>query len=200
MFTGIVLEAGEIEKRKEISGGVRFFVKAPIISKEAGIGDSIAVDGCCLTVISNEDGILGFDLSPETLSRTIANQYSAGSKINLEPSLRLGDKMGGHFVTGHIDTVAEVIDLKYEGDFSLLSIKLNSDAKGMVAEKGSLAVNGVSLTVALWRRSEDGGTAEFALIPATLERTNLGSLRKGGKVNIEYDLIARYLSELIRKD
>jgi len=200
MFTGIVLEKGEIVDKKEISGGLRFFVKTSLIADDSTIGDSIAVDGCCLTVISIDGKVLGFDLSPETLSRTVALDYSIGSKVNLEPSLRPNDKMGGHFVTGHIDTVARVVWLKNQGDFSTLSIELLSDTKGMVAEKGSLAVNGVSLTVASWLRSNNGGIAEFALIPATLERTNLGLLKSGDKVNIEYDLIARYLAELIRKE
>jgi len=200
MFTGIVAETGTILEKKKISGGIRFKLRAPKIAPQFFLGDSVAIDGCCLTVVSVDREDLEFDLSPETLSRTIAEGYKEGAKVNLESSLCVGDKMGGHFVTGHVDTVARVLGMKYEGDFSTLSLELKSDAKGLVAEKGSIAVNGVSLTVASWNRNSGGGVVDIALIPATLERTNLGLLGNDSIVNIEYDLIARYLAELNRKD
>jgi riboflavin synthase len=195
MFTGIVIETGRVERIDEIPGGVRLFLDAPGVAAEAVDGASIAIDGCCLTVVAIEGTRLGFDLSPETLRRTVAGDYRPGARVNLEPSLRMSDRMGGHFVTGHVDTVAEVMGLKNEGDFATLTVRLREDAHGLVAEKGSISINGVSLTVAAWRRDDRGGAFDVALIPATLRITNIGEFVPGRRVNIEYDLIARYLRE-----
>jgi riboflavin synthase len=195
MFTGIVIETGRVERIDEIPGGVRLFLDAPGVAAEAVDGASIAIDGCCLTVVAIEGTRLGFDLSPETLRRTVAGDYRSATRVNLEPSLRMSDRMGGHFVTGHVDTVAEVMGLKNEGDFATLTVRLREDAHGLVAEKGSISINGVSLTVAAWRRDRQGGEFDVALIPATLRITNIGEFVPGRRVNIEYDLIARYLRE-----
>lgn len=158
-------------------------------------GDSVAVDGCCLTVVSidhaDPQGPLVFDLSEETLRRTIIGAYQTGTRVNIEESLQLGDRLGGHLVTGHIDETAEVIAAGPD-----LKIRLSPGAVGLVAEKGSIAINGVSLTVSAWDR--DSRIAEAALIPETLARTNLGRLSAGARVNVEYDLIARYVNERIR--
>ncbi len=200
MFTGIVLETGRVAERGAIPGGVRFVIEAPLIAPECVHGASVAVDGCCLTVISRDGNRLGFDLSPETLARTVADSYRPGTAVNLESSLRVNGTMGGHFVTGHVDTVGTVRALRREGDFAVLAVDLAVEAKGLVAEKGSISFNGVSLTVASWERSPAGGLVEIALIPETLTRTNLGLLAPGSRVNVEYDLIARYLREMMIKD
>lgn len=194
MYTGIIRETGRILARGEIAGGVELTVDAPLTSKEAGHGDSISVDGCCLTVTRIEGSRITFELSPETLARTVAGDYKPGERVNLEDSLAMGEKMGGHFVTGHVDTVGQVLSLDRSGAFAILRVKLDASCAGLVAEKGSVAVNGVSLTVAAWRRTE--WIFDVALIPTTLDLTNIGELSAGGRVNIEYDLIARYLKEM----
>lgn len=189
MFTGIISEVGTIV-------GIdpsRIRVAATV---GASPGDSIAIDGCCLTVTGAATEGLSFDLSPETFARTIAGRYRIGSQVNIESSLRVGDKMGGHFVTGHVDCVGTVTGLGRGGEFAVLSI--GGSDQGLIAEKGSVTVNGVSLTVSRWRREEK--IFEVALIPTTLALTNLNGLSEGAQVNIEYDLIARYLREMIQHD
>ncbi|MEK8023915.1 MAG: riboflavin synthase [Candidatus Hydrogenedentota bacterium] len=195
MFTGIIREVGRVVGCETMPGGIRLNLAAPDSSSTARLGDSIAIDGCCLTVTEVSAPRLAFELSGETLNRTIAGAYREGSHVNLEGSLRVGDTMGGHFVTGHVDRVASVRALKHEGEFAVLSVKLDAEhARGFVAEKGSIGVNGVSLTVSSWNAS--AGVFEVALIPATLSATNLSDLSEGSCVNIEYDLIARYLKEM----
>jgi len=185
MFTGIISEVGTITAIADS----RISVNAAI---DAVPGDSIAIDGCCLTATNG----LSFDLSPETFDRTIAGKYRVGSRVNIESSLRVGDKMGGHFVTGHIDCFGTVIKFDRGGEFAVISIKV--DSQGLIAEKGSVSVNGVSLTVSRWKRDER--VFEVALIPTTLAITNLNELSEGAQVNIEYDLIARYLREMIQHE
>jgi riboflavin synthase len=196
VFTGIIEETGRVESLAPMEGGLRLMITAPLVSADAGLGNSIAIDGCCLTVTGISSPRLEFELSGETLRRTVAERYRPGSRVNLERSLRVGERMGGHFVTGHVDTVATVNGLRPEGGFATLEIELDASALGLVAEKGSIGVNGVSLTVADWKRSPVGGVCAIALIPATLDRTNLGELAAGSRVNIEYDLVARYLKEM----
>lgn len=193
MFTGIIREMGTVRRRSGIAGGVRLEIDAPRTARSARHGDSIAVDGCCLTVVKRSGTRIAFDLSPETLSRTIAKDYRPLTAVNLESSLRMGDTLGGHLVTGHVDAVGRVERLTSGGEFAVLTVKIATAPRGLVAEKGSITINGVSLTVAAWRR----GCVEIALIPETLERTNLSALRRGGRVNIEFDLIARYVTEAL---
>jgi len=197
MYTGIIRELGTIEKVEKIAGGVRLHVAAPQAAAHARGGDSISVDGCCLTTVTNDGKTITFDLSPETLARTVAGSYRAGSRVNIESSMTIGSEVGGHFVTGHVDTGGRVVELRREGDFAVLSVDLDAVAPGLVAEKGSVSVNGVSLTVASWTRRDRGGRFTIALIPETLARTNLDDLAPGAAVNIEYDLIARYVAEAL---
>lgn len=198
MFTGIIREVGRVASCEEMPGGRRLAVDAPLLAVGARHGDSIAVDGCCLTVTGVSGVRLEFELSTETLARTVAGAYVPGARVNLEGSLRVGDTLGGHFVTGHVDRVARVRSLAREGEFATLSVELDEGARGLVAEKGSVGVNGVSLTVSAWAPPSSGssGVFEAALIPATLSLTNLSDLGPGASVNIEYDLIARYLREM----
>lgn len=194
MYTGIIRETGRIVSRNPIAGGIELVVEAPETAKGAGHGDSIGVDGCCLTVTKVRGAEIAFELSPETLARTVAGDYAPGARVNLEESLAMGEKLGGHFVTGHVDTVGEVMALDRSGAFAVLTVRLDASCRGLVAEKGSVAVNGVSLTVAAWRRPEL--VFDVALIPTTLDLTNIGDLAPGRRVNIEYDLVARYLKEM----
>lgn len=195
MFTGIIEETGLIVSLEPMEGGFRLALEAPRASIGVSLGDSIAIDGCCLTVVRAEGVRLEFELSGETMRRTVAGEYKRGARVNIERSLRVGDRMGGHFVTGHVDTVGRVLALRPEGGFATLEIELDDSSFGLVAEKGSIGVNGVSLTVASWSRTPPAGLCAIALIPATLTGTNLGGLDAGSRVNIEYDLVARYLKE-----
>lgn len=196
VYTGIIRETGRLLGRRDIAGGIELTVEAPLTARDAGLGDSLAVDGCCLTVTNVDGARIAFELSPETLARTVAGDYAPGVRVNLEESLAIGDKLGGHFVTGHVDTVGTVLALDHAGDFATLSVQLDATCAGLVAQKGSVAVNGVSLTVATWRRPE--WIFDVALIPTTLTGTNIGDLAPGQRVNIEYDLVARYLLEMRR--
>ncbi|MBL4888503.1 MAG: riboflavin synthase [Candidatus Lindowbacteria bacterium] len=198
MFTGIIREKGRVVRLGEIEGGITLEIEAPLTAQDAGLGDSISNDGCCLTVTEQNGDNLVFELSRETLDRTIALHYKEGSAINLEASLALKDKLGGHLVTGHVDAVAEVVGIKADGEFSIMTVRLEDVPPGLVAEKGSISVNGVSLTVAAWRSADGGGEFDVALIPETLTRTNMGEFEPGVRVNIEYDLIARYVTEAMR--
>lgn len=200
MFTGIISERGILREVAEISGGERISIVNDCLASTAKPGDSIAVDGCCLTVVKHtaaRDGLLTFELSPETLGRTIAGVYRPGAPVNLEPSLKMGDAVGGHLVTGHVDTVGKVAGIRHSGGFVDLDVEVEGVSRGLIAEKGSVSVNGVSLTVAAWAPLAGGGRFRAALIPETLARTNLGNLKENDGVNVEYDLIARYVVETL---
>lgn len=196
MFTGLIREVGTVVDASVVPGGLRIWVRASGTYASARDGDSISVDGCCLTVAGLEDGVTVFELSNETLDRTIAGEYRPGHKVNIEPSLTLSDKLGGHMVTGHVDTVGRVASRTPEGDFERMAFELEPGPAGLVAEKGSISVNGVSLTVASW--SGEKRLFDAALIPETLTRTNLSELQLGDPVNIEYDLLARYVVEALK--
>lgn len=200
MFTGIVRGVGRVLRRAARGGGVRLVVEPPADFPPVDSGASVAVDGCCLTAVEAAPAgePIGFDLSEETLARTRLGGLEPGERVNLEPSLAVGDPLGGHFVTGHVDALGIVRAFDRVGDFAELEVELPGEGPGavrpgFVAEKGSIAVNGVSLTVASWDRARRRFRA--ALIPETLRRTNLGDLAPSDAVQIEYDLLARYLTE-----
>lgn len=197
MFTGIILHKGTVESLEPMEGGRRLIVRNAEIAEAAEQGESIAIDGCCLTVVETSGERIFFELSRETLERTIAGDYAEGTTVNMERSLSLSDRLGGHFVTGHIDGVGRVEAISKEGEFCEMDFRVDLVSPGLVAEKGSVAVNGVSLTVARWNRIGSGGVFRVALIPETLDRTNLGTAPVGTRVNIEYDLIARYVVEAL---
>lgn len=189
MFTGIVRELGRVEA----FDGSHLVVVAPETAATAGLGDSVAVAGVCLTVVANEDGRLRFDAVPETLSRTALGSLRPGDAVNVEPSLRVGDPLGGHVVQGHVDAVGRVRSLAPEGDSRRIWLDAPESVVRYSLEKGSIAVDGVSLTVAAL--DEDG--VEVALIPHTLEVTTLGSLEPGDKVNLEVDVLAKVVERLL---
>lgn len=200
MFTGIVTSIGEITKAEQ-RGDLRLTISAPLDPAKIEIGASIACSGVCLTVVER-GGTAGnswfsVDVSGETVSCTSPAMWNEGSKLNIEPSLRLGDELGGHIVTGHVDAVGEIVSVEAEGDSTRLIIRAPASLAPYIAAKGSITVQGVSLTVNAVEDQPDG-SCQFALniIPHTAEVTTLGALAKGDTVNLEIDVLARYLKRM----
>jgi len=191
MFTGIVRERGRVVSAERNGGGVRLRVAARSTA-DAGLGDSIAVNGCCLTVTAADGETLEFDAVPETITRTTLGALGDGDEVNLEPALRAGEPLGGHFVQGHVDGRARVTAVHEEGEGARLRLEFEPGLLRYCVEKGSIALDGVSLTVAALR--DDG--IEIALVPFTLENTTLGALGPGDEVNVEVDLLAKYAERL----
>ncbi len=194
MFTGIIEEIGTITEVHPQSNGVTVKIKAETVLEDAKIGDSIAVDGPCLTVRDLEQGTFVADISEETLRRTTLRSCKVGTRVNLERSLRLGDRLGGHIVLGHVDEIAIISGWKNEGSSSIVQITVNPKIKPYIAYKGSIAVDGVSLTIA----NVSDNKFEVALIPHTLQVTTLGQKQNGDSVNIEVDVMARYIETLMQ--
>jgi riboflavin synthase len=200
MFTGIVTAIGTIEKTEQ-HGDLRLQIACPFDPAKIAIGASIACSGVCLTVVrrGGEPGNAWFavDVSAETISRTAKGMWQEGVKVNLEPSLRIGDELGGHIVTGHVDAVGRVHDWQPEGDSMRATIAAPAQLAPFIAAKGSVTVDGVSLTVNSLTDRPDG-SVHFGLniIPHTAEVTTLGELRQGGEVNLEIDVVARYLQRM----
>jgi len=188
MFTGIVEERGTVVDR-----GFRFVVAAPKVARGSVPGDSIAVNGVCLTVVAQEGDRLSFDLSPETLNRTSLAEVAPGDPVNLERPVTLLTRLGGHLVQGHVDCRGIVATVAEEGNGRTMEIDVSPDVARYVVEKGSISIDGVSLTVTSTRDGRFG----VALIPFTLEATNLGTKQRGDHVNIEVDVIAKYVERLI---
>lgn len=190
MFTGIVQSVGNVLKIESGSAVTRMaFSTGELSLRDAAIGDSICVSGACLTAVMLSDHEFSADLSPETLSRTILGSLKPGSEVNLEPALRASDRLGGHIVTGHVDATGRMVKRLPEGDTERFWFEMPTDLGRLVAEKGSVTVDGVSLTV-------NGVTDQHfdvALIPHTLAQTTLGNLQAGDRVNLEADILARYV-------
>ena len=193
MFTGIVRERGRLLERDRTDGGLRLRVEAPETAARSAVGDSISVNGCCLTAIEVGERELGFDAVPETLRRTSLERLEPGMALNVEPALRAGEPLGGHFVQGHVDGVGRVRSVDREGDGLRVWIEAPSDLLRVCVEKGSIAVEGVSLTIA--ELAEDAFAV--ALVPHTLASTTLGELSPGAEVNLEADLLGKYVARLI---
>jgi riboflavin synthase len=194
VFTGIVEEVGDVVAAEVRPEGARLRIRAPQLAPLANLGDSIAVSGCCLTVVERDGDVVAFDAVPETLGRTTLGALEAGRRVNLEDSLRAGEPLGGHIVQGHVDGVGEVASREPEGDGARLAVRAPEELRRFLVEKGSIAVAGVSLTVAAL--TEDG--FEVALIPHTLAVTTLGELNPGDRVNLETDVLARHVERLLR--
>ena len=193
MFTGLVRERGRIVSVDGDDGGVRLRVHAPATAGAAATGDSISIDGCCLTVTAVEDGELAFDAVPETLRRSALGGLEAGAEVNLEPALRAGEPLGGHYVQGHVDGIGRVRSVTPEGEGVRLWLDAPPELLRYCVEKGSIAVQGVSLTIA---ELEEEGFA-VALVPHTLAETTLGALEPGAPVNLEADVLAKYVERLV---
>ncbi len=193
MFTGIIEAAGVIEALDRNGESGRIRVRAPETCAALAVSASVAVNGCCLTVVQLRDGAFAADLSGETLQRTSFGELQPGARVNLEKPLVAGAPLGGHFVQGHVDGVGRVAHLKRAGAHWWLGVRVPGDLARYVARKGSMAFDGVSLTVAGWRL----GVAEAAIIPFTYQHTNIREMTPGDPVNLECDVLAKYLERLL---
>jgi riboflavin synthase len=190
MFTGIIEEVGTVRL-----GGERLAVAAPKVSADGGLGASMAVNGVCLTVARRNGDVLGFDLSEETVARSSLGRLAEGDRVNLERPVTLLTRLGGHLVQGHVDGVGQVASIDAVPQGSRMMVKLPDDLRKYVVEKGSIAVDGVSLTVT----HVDDGHFGVALVPFTLEATTLGAARVGDPVNLEADMVAKYVEGFLRR-
>lgn len=198
MFTGIIEHVGFVESLERRPEGSRTWIRAAKIAPALEKGASIAVNGCCLTVVEARNELFGADLSGETLQRTSFGEMKSGARVNLERPLTAAKELGGHFVQGHVDGVGRVTRLVPEGSataphFWWLSVRVPDELGRYVATKGSLAVDGISLTVASWQ----DGIADFAIIPFTYALTNVQALTVGDPVNLECDILAKYVERLL---
>jgi riboflavin synthase len=193
VFTGIVREIGCVASAEGGEDRLALVIEAPATAALTAVGDSVSVDGCCLTAEAVDDGRVTFHAVPETLARTTLAALGAGDTVNLEPALRAGDPLGGHYVQGHVDGTGAVRSVEREGDGLRVVVQAPQSVLRYCAEKGSIAVNGVSLTIA-----ELGDDAfAVALVPHTLEATTLSSLSPGRAVNLEVDVLAKYVERLL---
>jgi len=194
MFTGIIQDIGTIEGIQREAEQAHMAFHTSLDMTNWNQGDSVAVDGCCLTVTDFGASQFSATLSQETLNLTTFGQAKEGKRVNLEPALRMGDALGGHMVSGHIDGTGNVEDVRTAGEHRLFRFSVPEDLARYVVKKGSVAVNGVSLTV----NEVDGCAFEVNLIPHTLANTNLGDLTGGDRVNIETDMYGRYIERMIQ--
>ena len=208
MFTGIVEELGRVVRLETVEDCARLTVEAPTVTQDASLGDSISVNGCCLTVAAMHGNTFTADLMAETLTRTTLGSQAPGDPVNLERALRATDRLGGHIVQGHVDATAEVLDRSHGEHWDLLRVGLPREIARYVAVKGSVALDGVSLTVVDVEDAQHdapdasptpgaGASLSVGLIPETLRRTTLGRRRPGERVNLEVDVMAKYAERLL---
>ena len=193
MFTGIVEELGEVTAVEKLGDSSRFRLRGPVVTEGARHGDSIAVNGVCLTVVEHEEDWFTADVMAESLQRSSLGALTVGSRVNLERPMAVGDRLGGHIVQGHVDGTGEVIERKPSENWEIVKISLPADLTRYVVEKGSITVDGISLTVV------EAGPDHFtvSLIPTTLDLTTLGRKQPGDPVNLEVDIIAKYVERLL---
>jgi len=196
VFTGIVRELGTVTALTGDADGIQIRLFAEAAAASAELGDSIALNGVCLTVAQLDGKEVAFDAVPETIDRTSLSTLEQGSLVNVEPALRAGDAMGGHVVQGHVDATGRITSLKSEGEGHRLSVELPDSLTRYCVEKGSIAVEGVSLTIA----RISGVTIEIVLVPHTFAATTLGSISAGSEVNLEVDVLAKYVEKLLQRD
>ena len=207
MFTGIVEELGRVVRLETVEDSARLTVEAPTVTQDVSLGDSVSVNGCCLTVAAVHGSTFTADLMAETLTRTTLGSQAPGDPVNLERALRASDRLGGHIVQGHVDATAEVLDHHRGEHWDLLRIGLPQEIARYVAVKGSVALDGVSLTVVdvvdaphapdVAPVPGAGASLSVGLIPETLRRTTLGTRRPGERVNLEVDVLAKYAERLL---
>ena len=204
MFTGIVEELGRVVRLETVEDSARLTVEAPTVTQDVSLGDSVSVNGCCLTVVAVHGSTFTADLMAETLTRTTLGSQAPGDPVNLERALRASDRLGGHIVQGHVDATAEVLDHHRGEHWDLLRIGLPQEIARYVAVKGSVALDGVSLTVVDVVDAPNaspvpgaGASLSVGLIPETLRRTTLGTRRPGERVNLEVDVLAKYAERLL---
>ena len=196
MFTGLVVEMGDIVSLVKKGSGARLSLNAPEVSRNAKLGDSVAVNGTCLTVVEIRDRTLAFDLSDETLRSSNLGELKVRDRVNLEPSLRPSDRLGGHFVTGHIDGTGMIRSKSREGDVYKVVVRTEPGIAAYLVEKGSVAVDGISLTVVEVLR--DGFS--LVIIPHTAALTTIGFKGAGDRVNIEVDILGKYVARYLRRE
>ncbi len=193
MFTGIVQGTGKLLSRKSAGGGMSFDLEAGFQLTDPEEGESIAVNGACLTAYNIRSNRFTVDVSPESLSRTTLGKLPVGGKVNLERALRLSDRLGGHLVSGHVDCLGIARGIRQEGEFTVLSFSVPAQEDRYIIEKGSITVDGISLTVNTCAK----GNFSVSIIPHTMQTTTLGQLRTGSSVNIEVDIIGKYVEKLL---
>ena len=192
MFTGIIHHSGVAESFERLESGARLRLRTTD-PQPFQRGESLAVNGVCLTVLPQSDGSVTTDLSDETLSRTTFKSIKTGARLNVERALAVGDRLGGHMVQGHVDTVGTLLSMTMQGEFAVYRWSCPAEYIELVVSKGSIAVDGISLTIV----DPDEGSFAAALIPETLRRTNLGAARIGDEVNLEFDMVAKYVRSLV---
>jgi riboflavin synthase len=197
MFTGIVEEVGEVLSLTSAGEAARLIVRGPAVVADVGVGESIAVDGCCLTVVAHDDDTFTADVVPESLARTALGELVPGAPVNLERAMTVGGRLGGHIVQGHVDGVGTVLDRTAGDRCEVVRIAVPRDLSPYLAVKGSVTVDGTSLTVIDTDDTEPSFTV--ALIPTTLTATTLGRLRVGTPVNLELDILAKYVERLLAR-
>jgi riboflavin synthase len=195
MYTGIVEELGEVVGVQKLDDAARITVRGPLVTSDAGLGDSININGVCLTVTATADGTFTADVMLETLNRSSLGALRQGSPVNLERSMRLDGRLGGHLVQGHVDGTGTIVSRRPAEHWDLVRVELPAELARYVVEKGSIGVDGVSLTVTA--TGEDPPWFEVSLIPETLKRTTLGHKDTGDPVNLEVDVIAKYVEKLL---
>jgi len=195
MFTGIVEGRGKVLKVDLRGKTKRLMLEVPFDLTEIQLGDSISVNGVCLTIVERKERVIAVDLSPESLQKTTLARVKGADQVNLERPLRLSDRLGGHIVTGHIDGIGTITKRGIEGDFVLLEVRVPKAAIPYVVPKGSIAIDGISLTVNELRKD----SIRLTLIPYTLEKTTLMEKKVGGEVNIEADILGKYVERLLNR-
>jgi riboflavin synthase len=197
MFTGIVTDVGTV-RSVERRGDLRVTIGCGFDMGTVDLGASIACSGVCLTVVDTGDEWFSVDVSSETIARTAADHWREGAKLNLERSLRLGDEIGGHLVTGHVDCVATAVSVSPDGDSKRVDLSVPQALGGIIAPKGSITLDGVSLTVNEVQDAQDGSTRfSVNIIPHTGQQTTLGAIEAGQQLNVEIDLLARYIQRIL---
>jgi len=194
VFTGLIIELGTVVSLRRKGSGAFLTLSADTLSKDASIGDSIAINGVCLTVVAREGSMLSFDLSDETVRSTNLGLLKQGDRVNLEPSLRSDGRLGGHFVTGHVDAVGKIRSKTVVGDSIKVVIDSPVEVAGLLVEKGSVAVDGISLTVV--NAARDGFSV--VIIPHTARVTTIGFKNAGDTVNLEADIVGKYVAKFLR--
>jgi len=193
MFSGIVEALGTIVELRDEPPGCRLFVREPKIAADTNVADSISVNGCCLTVVERQGDTFAFQAGPETLARTNLGELKPGSRVNLERALAVNQRLGGHFVSGHIDGTGTLLKRDDSGEWSTFWFSVPRELAVQMASKGSIAIDGVSLTIV----ASEADRFSIALIPYTLEVTTLGRLQPGDRVNLETDVLAKYVQRLV---
>jgi riboflavin synthase len=196
MFTGLITDVGRVRAVEARAGGARIAIETAYETGEIPLGASIACCGACMTVVEKAPGWFAIDVSAESLARTTLGSWEAGRRVNLERSLRLGDELGGHMVTGHVDAVAEIVDRRPDGESLRFTVAVPEAFARFIAPKGSAALDGVSLTV----NEVEGRRFGVNIIPHTAAQTTFGALEAGDRINFEVDLIARYVARLVQPE